>query len=117
VVKVPSDVHAVRVAEVSQAWQSFAGFRVPFATDVPPITQPSKQEPWKQTLFWHAFPQAPQFALSVAVSTHPPFCGQHACVGPSHAWPVHSPPWQVSVNVHASPSLHDVPSGSSGSTH
>jgi hypothetical protein len=48
----------------------------------------------------HVLPHAPQLALSVLVSTHPPL---QLVVPPEHAAEEHAPPWQVWVLVHIVP--------------
>jgi hypothetical protein len=101
---------------VSQAWQSLAGFSAPFAYPTPAMTQPSKQFPNRQTLFMHALPQEPQFALSKSRSAHGAVVEQHACRGPQGV-PVHEPPWHASPVVQALLSSHTVPFATGTSTH
>lgn len=101
---------------VSQAWQSLAGFRAPFVYPTPSMMQPSKHCPKRQTLFVHAVPQEPQFALSKSRSTHGLLVEQHACRGPQDV-PVHVPAWHVSPVVQALLSSHAVPFVTGTSTH
>jgi hypothetical protein len=77
--KPPRSVQLVRLLPVLQAWHSLLGFLTPWLYATPPITQPSKQVPWKQTLLSQTLPHAPQLALSLARFTQ-------ACPG-QHVWP------------------------------
>jgi hypothetical protein len=83
---------------------------------------PTQAPPWQVSPALHPLPSLHAVPSAFDVYTHSPVAGLqfpaswHAS-GALHgtdADPVHAPAWQVSVCVHAFPSLHVVPSGFGG---
>jgi hypothetical protein len=123
-------LHAVPSGAHGSVHAPVAGLHVPGARHVP-LAMHATGLPPTQVPFWQvsarvqALPSLQAIPFGAAGVEHAPVAGSHvpatwhASLG-AHATglpPTHAPLWQLSVEVHALPSLHGVPFGAAGFEH
>jgi hypothetical protein len=99
-------------AHIPATWQASLGVHV---TGLDPVHTP----PWQVSVWVHPFPSLQAAPFPFGGFEQRPVAGAHVpaswqaslAVHTTGFDPLHTPLWQVSVRVHAFPSLHGVPSG------